>query len=114
MSETAIRAINYLAIIAPIYCVIISVRGALRFCFDNTRLFTALSLFALVWAFLVLYYSKADYSELMVAFGGFLLVYVGRILCWEATATCASSRNHQDIKKQSGDMTGSPYGYYYS
>lgn len=62
--------------VATLLCLVITTRTATAFLKDDARLFTAMALFALVWALLLPYYSSAaPSSELFVAFGGYLLVY---------------------------------------
>ena len=67
-------------------CVGTSAWTAKAFCKEHPRLFTVFALFGLVWALLLPYYGEnpAMTSDLLSAYGGFLLVYIGGLLALEA------------------------------
>ena len=67
-------------------CMAYAGRVANAFVSDNSRLYTVLALFALGRAMLLPYYGNNSQSELFVAFGGFLAIYMGFLLALEATA----------------------------
>jgi hypothetical protein len=70
-------------------CVTICGRTAAAFLKGTPRLFTVIALFACVWALLLPYYGRMAQGDdtqslLFVAFGGFLLVYIGALMKLEA------------------------------
>lgn len=77
---------------STLFCVLFSARCAATFLTKNARLFTAICLFSLSMAILLPYYSTIESSELFVAFGGFLLVFVGGLIHGEAYSNQQSSR----------------------
>jgi hypothetical protein len=78
---------KHIALAATLVCVIVTTRCAIEFTKTRPRLFTVLALFALSWAVLLPYYGDPPAeTELLPAFNGFLLVYVGVLLRREADA----------------------------
>ncbi len=69
---------------ACVFSTLVPLRFAQVFLRQSPRLFTALSLFAMVWALLLPYYGGTSSSELFAGFGGFLSVFVGTLLVREA------------------------------
>lgn len=69
---------------ACVFSTLVPIRFAQVFLQKSPRLFTALSLFAMVWALLLPYYGGTSSSELFAGFGGFLSVFVGTLLVREA------------------------------
>jgi hypothetical protein len=65
-------------------CMLFAGRVANTFVAHNPRLYTALALFTLARAMLLPYYGVGQPSELFVAFGGFLAIYIGFLLVLEA------------------------------
>lgn len=72
--------------LATLFCVYFAAKCAKTFLSNYPRLFTAMAMLALAWALLLPYYSDDITSELLPAYGGFLLVYIGGILTLEAKA----------------------------
>lgn len=72
--------------VATLFCVFFPVRIATVFLQENPRLFTVMALFALAWALLLPYYGSAgaQQSELLPAFNGFLMIYIGALLSLQA------------------------------
>src|SRR5438876_517316 len=77
------ETIAWLATIGAVY---FSAKCANAFLKSQPRLFGALALLALAWAFLLPYYSTKLDSELLPAYNGFLMVYIGGLLALEAKA----------------------------
>ena len=81
---------NIVASLVSIICTAIAAQTANKYFKFKPRLFTIMALFAFVWALLIEYYSENDKkssSELMSAYGGFILVYIGGILFLDANET---------------------------
>lgn len=68
---------------STLLCTYFSARCAKAFLIGHPRLFTVMALLALVWALLLPYYSHNIESELLPAYGGFILVYIGGLLTLE-------------------------------
>jgi hypothetical protein len=82
LSDT-MRAEN-VAFLATLLCVWIAAFGAFRIPAQSPRLFSALALFGLTWGLLLLYYLPGPpQQEILAAFSGFTLVYVGVLLTRE-------------------------------
>jgi hypothetical protein len=69
-----------------VICFVICARSAFFIGGQNSRLFAMFSLFSMSWAVLVPYYSTISHvgSELLPAFNGYLVAFVGVILLWES------------------------------
>ncbi|HEV8282658.1 MAG TPA: hypothetical protein VGQ09_00030 [Chitinophagaceae bacterium] len=90
--------IDLIAWLITAFCVYLSARTANKFLREKPRLFTAMALFALVWALLLPYYQKnSNHSELFAAYGGFLTIYIGGLLLLEAKPS-----EENDQKKVTG------------
>lgn len=76
---------------ACVFSTLVPIRFAQVFLRRSPRLFTALSLFAMVWALLLPYYGGTSSSELFAGFGGFLSVFVGTLLVREARIEAGES-----------------------
>lgn len=74
-----------MAFAATLFCAWLAAEGAIWLPRKTPRLFTAAALFALNWAILLLYYLPGPpQDEILSAFSGFVLVYVGLHLMREA------------------------------
>ncbi|MBI3394449.1 MAG: hypothetical protein HY042_01300, partial [Spirochaetia bacterium] len=84
--DAAMHLADTLAWGACFFATFVPIRFAQVFLRQSPRLFTALALFAMVWALLLPYYGGTDSSELFAGFGGFLSVFIGALLTREARA----------------------------
>jgi hypothetical protein len=72
---------------ATLLCVWLSAHYAQKIRQERPRAFTALSLLALNWAILLLYYLPGTPdTEILSSFGGFVLITIGALLHQEAMA----------------------------
>lgn len=86
-------AAETVALAATLLCVWACAFGAFRVPRETPRLFMALALFGLNWGFLLLYYLPGPpQNEILAAFSGFTLVYVGVLLLREAREGCGGAR----------------------
>jgi hypothetical protein len=76
-----------IAFAATLLCLWIAAHSAQRVHKERSRTFTALALLALNWGILLLYYLPGPpQNEILSAFSGFVLVYIGALLHREAIA----------------------------
>ena len=82
-----LRDPDRVALAAPVICVWAVVSYASLGSKKSSRLFSALALFAFHWALLIPYYvPKTPHNAWLPAFSGFVSVYAGLVLNWEAWA----------------------------
>jgi hypothetical protein len=73
-----------IALVATMICVAVAGQGAVWLPNKTPRVTTALALFALNWALLLLYYLPGPpQNEILSAFSGFVLIYAGTLLLRE-------------------------------
>jgi hypothetical protein len=79
-----VSADRSIAWLVTFLCMFYAGRAANAFVAHNSTLYTALALFTLGRALLLPYYGNGDQSELFVAYGGFLAIYIGFLLVLES------------------------------
>jgi len=75
-----------MALAAVLVCTYFPARCAKTFLVAHPRLFTAMALFAFVWALLIPFYDGRLESPLLPAYGGFTMVFIGGLLVLEKAA----------------------------